>query len=204
MTSYLPFIRSQVKWSDVWFELSPEQVATVSVDLTIPPQALEEALKLEPLIPGTSSASRIVRDRVGSDGADDVAAFLTGIDQPIGELFRKHAKRLQFENRITDAVFALCTPILAGLYCAPLYWCANPLKRTFRQTFDVWLCVEGGLLVFGAFFISIGRLVPYGHTLGSLLFASCEFIVFIFLPYSSIGRFGAHTRPLSGACKSQT
>ena len=130
------------------------------VELMLPTENLQQAMKDEPLSPGRSDASRHIRNIVGSDTASSVAYYLASRDASLSKLILTKAKRIENEKKYFTLLQGLLRPYLIFAGCVPIHFLFRARERTMRQTYHIFLYFEGLWSVPVATYICLGGFVP--------------------------------------------
>jgi hypothetical protein len=136
-----PVYRSAVNWFDVWTALDTKDSVAVWEDLKLPDDLLE-TVYLENYMPNTSPASRVIKDKVGSDDGLKFALYVGAIDSRLGSLLAAQATLQQKINAYEDKARTFALPFVFQAAIVPLYFLGNTLKRSFTQTRNVWFSMQ--------------------------------------------------------------
>jgi hypothetical protein len=136
---------------------------------------------LKRYMPNTSPASRVIKDKVGSDDGLKLALYVGAIDSRLGSLLAAQATLQQKINAYEDKARTFALPFVFQAAIVPLYFLGNTLKRSFTQTRNVWFSIQATWFLAGIPVLLIGAFVPFGHTSASLVVASIDFAYLIAL-----------------------
>jgi hypothetical protein len=175
-----PVYRSDVNWFDVLTALDTKDSCAVWEDLKLPDNLLE-IVYLEKYWPNTSPASKVIKDKVGSDDGLKFALYVGTLDTRLGSLLAAKATLMQKLNSCEDKVRDFASPFIFQATIIPLYFLGNTRKKSFTQTRNVWFSMQGTWLLAGTPVLVMGAFVPFGHTSASLVVAFIDFAYLIAL-----------------------
>jgi hypothetical protein len=169
-----------VNWFDVWTALDAKDSAAVWDDLKLPDDLLE-TVYIENYVPNTSPASKVIKDKVGSDDGLKFALYVGNIDSRLGSLLAAKATLMQKINAYEEKVRDFALPFILQAAIIPLYFLGNTRKKSFTQTRNVWVTMQATWFLVGIPVLVIGAFVPFGHTSASLVVAFIDFAYLIAL-----------------------
>jgi hypothetical protein len=159
-----------VNWFEVWAALDTKDSVAVWDELKLSDDLLA-TVAIENYLPNTSPASKVIKDKIGSDDGLKFALYVGTLDSRLGSLLAGKATLMQKLNTYEDKARDFALPFVFQAAIIPLYFLRNTRTRSFTQTRNVWFSMQATWLLVGIPVLVIGAFVPFGHTSASLAVA---------------------------------